>query len=405
MERNPRPIFVFICSMSNLEETAALCALNRIFGFDPKTGNALIRHAGNASAIFQAGENEIEKLTGPYSRYRTEICRAAFDNAAEELVKLEGLGIGFVGITQDSYPPLLKECPDAPIGLYIRSGSTAGELFSPRRRIAVVGTRDISQYGKEWCRRIIDGLASSPEKPVIVSGLALGTDIIAHTAALEAGLPTIGVMATGPETVYPFRHRSTAEQMASLPDCGLITDYPPGTAPLAVHFLRRNRIIAGLSEATILVESKTKGGGMMTSRLAFSYSREVYALPGRADDIRSQGCNMLIREKIAEPLTDIDSMLAGLGFGARKGRRGGGIEAAVCHLYGNLAPERRAAVMDILRLIRKDRGITIDELAAATAMSTGITVSICTMLESDGIITVDILQRCAINPRKSELFF
>ena len=180
--------------------------------------------------------------------------------------------------------------------------------------VAVVGTRDISPYGREWCERIVHALARTSPKPLIVSGLAIGTDICAHKAALEASLPTIAVMATGTDTIYPYRHRQIAEKMSGTQGCALVTDYPPGTAPLPVNFLRRNRIIAGLSHATILVESKIKGGGMMTCRLAFSYDRDVYALPGRADDLRSQGCNHLIRARMAEPLTSEEDIIDSLGL-------------------------------------------------------------------------------------------
>ena len=239
----------------------------------------------------------------------------------EELTDLEKIGISFSAWNSASYPPLLKECADAPVGLYIRSVTPARELWNPSGNIAVVGTRDLSPYGKEWCEKAVTAIASGNEKPSIISGLALGTDICAHRTALDNGLPTIGVMATGPETVYPYRHKEFAERLWQTPGCALVTDYPPGTAPLAIHFLRRNRIIAGLADATILIESKSRGGGMTTSRLAFSYSRDVYALPGRADDVRSQGCNRLIREKIAEPLISIEDLIGSLGLEKRSGNR------------------------------------------------------------------------------------
>ena len=278
--------------MKNIEEKSCLCALNRIFGFKPKIGLALISHLGNASEAFKLGQDDLDRLLGPYSQYSRQISRQAVEEAAEELTKMEEAGIGFVGWTEDEYPGLLHECEDAPIGLYVRSATPMTDLWKPRKRIAVVGTRNLTPYGKEWCGTIVAGMASTKERPVIVSGLALGTDICAHKAAIENGLPTIAVMATGPESVYPYRHKEFAERIAGTPGCALITDYPPGTAPLAIHFLRRNRIIAGLSDALILVESKIKGGGMMTSRLAFSYNREVYALPGRVDDICKK-CNYL----------------------------------------------------------------------------------------------------------------
>lgn len=392
-----RPIFILLWGMEKFEEKACLCALNRIFGFSPKTGLALISHTGSAADVFRLGSRELEELLGPSSRYKGEITWKAVEEASDELSRLESRGIGFTGWTEEEYPSLLHECEDAPVGLYVRSRTPMDELWKPCRRIAVVGTRDITPYGREWCVRTVAGLSRSKEKPVIVSGLALGTDFCAHKAALESGLATIGVMATGPETVYPHRHREFAERLCETPGCALVTDYPPGTAPLAVHFLRRNRIIAGLSDSTILIESKIKGGGMMTCRLAFSYSRDVYALPGRADDLRSQGCNILIRSKIAEPLTSIEDLTESLGLNriGAKGRRS--VRETVISEYGSrLSPEKAELAINILSRIKEERGITIEELAENTGMSYSMTANITAMLETDGFVSIDLLQRCFI---------
>ena len=392
-----RPIFILLWGMEKYEEKACLCALNRIFGFSPKTGLALISHTGSAADVFRLGSRELEELLGPSSRHKAEITWKTVEEASDELARLESRGIGFTGWTEEEYPSLLHECEDAPVGLYVRSRTPMDELWKPCRRIAVVGTRDITPYGREWCVRTVAGLSRSKEKPVIVSGLALGTDFCAHKAALESGLATIGVMATGPETVYPHRHREFAERLCETPGCALVTDYPPGTAPLAVHFLRRNRIIAGLSDSTILIESKIKGGGMMTCRLAFSYSRDVYALPGRADDLRSQGCNILIRSKIAEPLTSVEDLTESLGLNriGAKGRRS--VRETVISEYGSrLSPEKAELAINILSRIKEERGITIEELAENTGMSYSMTANITAMLETDGFVSIDLLQRCFI---------
>lgn len=347
-------------------------------------------------------EKEMDSILGPHSPYKGKINARAYDNAAEELERLEAMDIQFVGYTEDGYPDLLRECEDAPAGLYVRSRTPAQELFAPANRIAVIGTRDISPYGREWCRRIVGGLAECRERPAIISGLALGTDICAHTAALEFGLATIGVMATGPESIYPYRHRDIAEKMTYTPGCGLITDYPPGTAPLAIHFLRRNRIIAGLSDATVLVESKVKGGGMMTSRLAFSYNREVYALPGRIDDLRSMGCNNLIKSKVAEPIESIDSLIANLGMKKGAGNCKAGTESGLRSIYGHrLSTVQLDMLIETAELIRRCRGITVDEISSRLGISHGTVAHLTGMLETDGVITIDLLQRCSIIVRKS----
>ena len=387
--------------MENFEEKACLCALGKIFGFKPKIALALIGHLGDARAVFNISRKDLELLLGPHSQYTDIIRKSAVYQAAEELERYEKLDISFVGWTEDHYPSLLKECPDAPVGLYIRSRTHVSRLWK-EKSIAVVGTRDVSSYGKEWCTRTVFGLASSKVRPMIVSGLALGTDICAHKAALEAGLPTIAVMATGPEDIYPHRHRGFAEDMYRIPGCALVTDYPPGTAPLAIHFLRRNRIIAGLSDATILIESKIKGGGMMTARLAFSYDRDVYALPGRVDDIRSQGCNTLIRSKIAEPLTSIPELMDSLGIEKDQGRGTMSDMEVLSSVYSSRVPDDRISQMArILTIIRQNRGISIEDLAETSGLGYARTVELTSTLEIDGFITTDLLQRCSIIPKKS----
>ena len=385
--------------MENFEEKACLCALNRIFGFEPKYGQALISHCGSAADVFKLKEDELEQLLGPFSKYRGRICTRAVDEAAEELLRLSETDIVFCGMGEDDYPPLLPECEDPPIGLYIRTSTPLKTLWNDNS-IAVVGTRDISPYGREWCEKIVRALAETDRPPLIVSGLALGTDITAHRSALEAGMPTIGVMATGPESVYPSRHHDFATKMCSTEGCALITDYPPGTAPLAIHFLRRNRIIAGLSRAVLLVESKIRGGGMMTCRLAFSYNRDVYCLPGRADDIRSQGCNELIRQKIAEPITSLTQLTQSLGMLSRP-RKSADLRELVSASYtGRLSEEDVEMMAKILLTIRKNTGICIDEVAAVCNMDLRHTCEAVNMLEIDGFISIDLLQRCSIKTKK-----
>lgn len=376
--------------------------MNRIFGFEPKIGHSIISHLGCASEAFRLSEKEVSLLLGPYSKYKGRLNRRVLEDAAEELETLSRQDISFTGFTEQDYPELLADCEDAPLGLYVRSRTPAGRLFAPGRRIAVVGTRDISPYGQEWCSRIVNGLGTSPERPAVISGLALGTDICAHREAVASGLPTIAVMATGPDAVYPYRHREFAEELASTEGCALITDYPPGTSPLAIHFLRRNRIIAGLSEATVLVESRIKGGGMMTARLAFSYNREVYALPGRVDDPRSQGCNHLIKEKVAEPVDSVEGLLNGLGI--RAGRGGAKVSdmELISEAFGPSADKETLAELKIMvETIRKNRGMNLDDLSVRTGLGYSRTMTLAGMLEMKGIISMDLLQRCTVNVRKS----
>lgn len=387
--------------MKNFEEKACLCALNRIFGFKPKIALALISNFGSASEVLSMRNKDIDLVLGPYSGYTKELKMASVEKEARELERLADGGISFMGWTEAAYPEALKQCEDAPVGLYIRSRTSVEELFRPRREISIVGTRDISLYGKEWCEKAVKALSQTAEHPRIISGLALGTDICAHKAAVENGLETIAVMATGPEDIYPYRHREFAMKLCETPGCALITDYPPGTAPLAIHFLRRNRIIAGLSEALLLIESKIKGGGMMTSRLAFSYNRDVYALPGRIDDIRSQGCNWLIRSKIAEPIISTDGLIESLGLTPLEACTVDNPEYNIRHAYaGRLSEDRIARMASLLLAIRQERGITLESLCLRCGMDYGQVATLTGILEADGFISIDLLQRCSILIRK-----
>lgn len=379
------------------DEDVCCCALNRIFGFKPKIALALISSLGGASEIFRLGGKELDMLLGADSPARRMISGKTLTESRKELDALYANGFSFTYYGSEDYPVMLKECEDPPVGLYVKSISPPGEVFRKTPALAVVGTRDISDYGKEWCRKITCALCRSEPVPSIVSGLALGTDITAHSSALECGAPTIAVMATGTDTVYPARHREIARRIASTPGCALITDYPPGTPPLQINFLRRNRIIAGLSQATILIESRSKGGGMLTARLAFSYSRDVYALPGRIDDVRSQGCNILIKEKTAETILSEKWLVRSIGLKYREAARKDDPEETLRSVYGDrYGKDRIGTLAEIVLKIRSQRGITVEELASATGLAYKEVLEYTALLETDGIISTDLLQRCYI---------
>ena len=388
--------------MDTQREKACCCALNRVFGFEPRVALELIKYFGSASEVFRDSGKEADNILGPYSKHKGKISPKAEEDAMKELEKLQKCGISFTGWTEKDYPGNLKECDDAPAGLYIRSDTPAGNLWDRRKLIAIIGTRDVSPYGKDWCERIISALADCKDSITIVSGLALGTDISAHKVAIREGIPTIGVMATGPERIYPSSHYDFGIRMTHTDECALITDYPPGTPPLAIHFLRRNRIIAGLCSSTILIESKIKGGGMNTSRLAFSYSRDIYALPGRVDDIRSQGCNILIREKTAEPITDIDTLIENLNLSRQSTESPGkcindkDLLAASCQVNDSDIDRMCAILIEI----RNQRGITTEEISLNTGLDFMTVSRLSAILEAEGFINTDLLQRCSINTKK-----
>ena len=377
------------------EEHVCLCALQNQFGFEPKIPLALIDRLGSAAAVFSLDHDSLREIFGPYGK-QDLITKQALDDADRILSTLPP-DCRFIGFGESGYPALLADCPDPPAGLYYRSTSPPEMVFRDLEAIAVVGTRNCSSYGYDMCDKVVRALAGSSRSPLIVSGLALGIDGIAHRAALEAGGTTVGVMATGIESVYPSRHEELAQRIVQTPGCALVTDYPPGTQPLAIHFLRRNRIIAGLSRATILAESRIRGGGMMTARLAASYDREVFAIPGNIDCAQSQGCNLLIREKLAEPITDIGEFVLSLGYAPPRLQTARDVEEAVREAFRKELPQEQ--VEELARaaaLVKRRRDITAEELARAAGTDYARAAALLGRLEAAGFARADLLGRYRI---------
>ncbi len=386
--------------MTDYDERTCRYALNRIFGFRPAVSHALIDAFGSASAVFGADRKNLPPGAGQYFSGGTCISDTEYRKAENELYDTERTGAEFICDIDPRYPALLAECPDRPLGLFIRSSSPVQEIFHPERTyISIVGTRDPSCYGTEWCRRIVSALADCGHDVCIVSGLAFGCDITAHRAALDRGLPTIAVLPTGIDSVYPLRHSADARRILGNPRSALVTDYPPGTVPLKINFIRRNRIIAGLSSATVLIESRERGGGMITARIAFSYDRDVFALPGRSDDAASRGCNLLVREKIAEPVISEDSFLDSLGIRRSNAPRKNTDDRKIIdsRFAGQIDTDSISVMANILSIIRQERGIDITALADRCGTDYGRTLGLTALLESDGLISVDLMQRCSIN--------
>lgn len=381
----------------NNYETVCGITLNRLFGYDPSVARRLIERFGSPGAVFSQSRKTLDEAFGPFSKVRDSINDCELEVSRAEWERLSALGCRWIGCDDPAYPPLLADCPDSPVGLYFRSCSTPEEVFGVRERISIVGTRDISPYGKEWTERIVGAIAHSPVRPVIVSGFAIGVDITAHLAAMAWGLPTIAVLPVGIDEIYPRRHYAIAEKLLRTPGCALVTDFPPATGPQPFTFLRRNRIIAGLSRATVLAESKDKGGGTLTARLAAGYGREVFCLPGRIDDIRSAGCNRLLREKIAEPITDPLLIGVQLGLGASSGNKAQDLEEQVRACYSGVGAETMEHIVQIAQHIRSHRGVSAEELCHDLDIPFGdVSAAVC-LLESDGFISVDLLRRCTIS--------
>ena len=380
------------------EEKICLCALNMIFGYEPRIATALVGNLGSARSVFSLGRDGLREILGPHSRHTGEICDDALEKARKELEEARREGIFFTGRGEPGYPELLMECEDGPAGLYIRGAAPEGCLSGKRDFVSIVGTREISGYGREWCTRIVEALARSGSRPVIVSGLAYGTDITAHLAALGSGLDTIAVMATGADLVYPAPHRRHAKAIAEKPGSALISDYPLHTGAIPVNFVRRNRIIAGLAKATVLIESRLRGGGMITARQAFSYDRELYALPGRAGDPVSEGCNWLLRSGMATPVISEKDLVESLGYVFRQEDRQP--EKAAASHYGKSLPEGKVEeIARVLLIIKRRRNISLQEITEETGLAYRTVAEITGLLENDGFIRTDLMQRCSIDRR------
>lgn len=379
--------------MMDYEEQVALCALNKIFGYHPRLAMALMETAGSAAAVFSASDLEVPGH--PELAERVE--PAMLDWAEGELTRLRERGFRFLAYTDGDYPAPLREIPDPPLGVYLNGSTPPTQIFDLHPMVGVVGTRDLSPYGRAWCRKLVEGLARAKVQPCIVSGMALGADGIAHQTALECGLTTIGVLPTGIDKIYPWQHERLAMQMVETPGCGLVTDYPTETAPVALNFLRRNRIIAALTRAVIVVESKKQGGSLMTARYAVEYGRDVYALPGRVDDLRSAGCNSLIHQNMAEIITTPEDLVARLGLGAPSRK------AAVIgpNVFAD-ALERQFGAGSIERsvglAVQKNRGVTVEELSALMRQPFVATMTAVSTLEAAGFVRMDLLRRCSLTP-------
>lgn len=280
--------------MSNREEILHCLALELIPGIGLTGARTLYDVFGSATELFSRRAELVHYTQASQRRFIKLLdCPEAFKRAEEELAFAEAHGVETICISDRRYPSRLRECSDAPLVLFFKGNCDLNAL----RVVSMVGTRNATDYGRELCDEFVSGLKRLCPEVLIVSGLAYGIDIAAHRAALANGLPTVGVLAHGLDRIYPAVHRKTAVEM--LESGGLLTEYLSGTNPDRQNFVRRNRIVAGMCDATVVVESASKGGALITAGLAVDYHRDCFAFPGRTTDAFSQGCNALIRDNKA----------------------------------------------------------------------------------------------------------
>lgn len=279
-----------------------------IKGIGNSLAKNLIAYIGSVEGVFREKQQNLAKIPGIGEILSKVIVSQII---TQNVLKRAELEIEFITknkiltyyFTDKDYPFRLKECPDSPILIYSKGNCN----LNNGKFVGIVGTRKATEPGKENCRQLISDLESTLPNAIIVSGLAYGIDICAHKAALESGLPTIGVIGHGLDRIYPELHRPTAVKMVQ--DGALLTEYLSRTNPDKQNFVQRNRIIAGLCDAIVVVESGIKGGALITAEIANDYNRDVFAFPGRVNDEWSKGCNALIKNNKASLIESADDIL------------------------------------------------------------------------------------------------
>lgn len=273
-----------------------LLALQRVEGVGDIMAKKLLTHCGTAEAVFKMKTTQLAAIDGVGAALLKNLKdQSVFDKATKELEFIDTDKIKVSFFLDEDYPDRLKHCIDGPVLLF----SSGNINLKNRKIISIVGTRQITSYGTDFCRKLIEDL--SPLDPIIVSGFAYGVDIVAHQLALEYKLQTIGVVAHGLNQIYPKTHKKYVARVEE--NGGFMTEFWSTSNPDKENFVRRNRIVAGMSEATIVIESADRGGSLITANMANDYNRDVFAVPGRTSDKYSQGCNNLIKTQKANLLT------------------------------------------------------------------------------------------------------
>ena len=308
------------------------------------------------------------------SRFGEMVTHEAMEHARKELDFIEKHQIGTYFYKDENYPYRLAQCVDAPLMLY----SKGNVDMNAKHMVSVVGTRMPSERGKDWCRHLVLDLAKQIPNLTIVSGLAYGIDVVAHKAAMEADIPTIIVPAHGLDRIYPAVHRNVAVQ--ALDKGGIVTEYTCGTEPERFNFVPRNRIVAGLSDAVVVVESKKKGGSLITADMAVDYGRDVFAIPGRVDDECSAGCNDLIKRNKAQMIENAEDLIKSMQWEYEEKRS---TQTTMVQLLCDLS-ESQQRLYNLLQ--EAEEGLHVNQLVLETQMGYNIVVAELVMMELQDIV-------------------
>jgi DNA processing protein len=332
----------------------------------------LVNHFGSAEAIFHATKKELGSLEGIGSVRASSIKNFTdFKRAEEEIDFVKKYKIKTLFISEKDYPQRLLNCYDSPPLLYYKGNAD----LNSSKIIAIVGTRNHNDYGKNICEKLIEELTN--EDILIVSGLAFGIDSIAHRMSLKNNLRTVGVLAHGLDMVYPAQNASMAKQMVK--NGGLLTEFKNNTKPERQNFPSRNRIVAGLSDCIVVVETGLKGGSLITAELGNGYNKDVFAFPGRVSDSKSEGCNYLIKNNKAALITCAEDLLLNMGWKQNK--------KPSVKKQRELFIEFTADEKIIVDILQIEEQVHIDELYFKSKLSSSAVAQALLMLEMQGILS------------------
>lgn len=354
-------------------------ALTRTSGFNLPALLELYQKAGSATAVYEH-RNNIRDLLPDASQHLVDGLKS-IDNmlsfAEHELQYDEQHGIEVLCFNDDNYPQRMRECADAPLVLYKRGNAN----LNKQRTLNIIGTRNCTRYGRDLIRVFIRELKSICPDALIISGLAYGVDICAHRESIAYGLDTVGVVAHGLDTIYPRMHTETAREMCEQGG-GILTEYPIKTQPVPKNFVQRNRIVAGCADATLLIESANKGGGLITCSIAHSYSREVFAFPGPIGAEYSEGCNNLIRDNGASLVTSAYDFVKAMNWDndikLEKAQQRG--------IERSLFPDLNDDEQTIVKALQKQNDLQINMLSVQTNLPMARLMALLFELEMKGIV-------------------
>ena len=353
-------------------------ALTRLTNFNYQQALELYKAVGSAQLLFEH-RNEIGDIIKDASPRLMEALKdwnEPMRRAEAEIRFMEEHRIRALTLTSDDYPQRLTECPDAPIIIYY----TGNADLNQTRIISIVGTRRMTTYGEDLIRRFIRDLRQYCPEVLIVSGLAYGVDICAHKQALENGYPTVGVLAHGLDQIYPYRHREVAAKMIN--HGGLLTEFMSQTNADKPNFVRRNRIVAGMADATILIESGAKGGGLITADIAQSYARAVFAFPGNVGQPYSEGCNNLIRDNGAGLISNAEDFVKAMGWLDETRLQQAIADGIERNLFPDLSPEEQ----QIVSLLQQTNGLQLNIITVKTGIPIGRLTALLFQLEMKGVV-------------------